>query len=397
MKIGVYYVESTNVASETIKKGNFELIEKLAQLSGVKMELTSIEDVDKYDLVFDFIAGGGTEGRFLPVIDKLPHPIFLVTTGENNSLAASMEILSYLQQHDIEGEIIHGSLESMAERIKNLAIVFSAIKKVHSLKIGRVGKPSDWLISSNVDAKVSKKENNIEIVDIPMEEFFDEIKKKTYDSNEFTENLMSHKFDEKEKELSLCIYGALKRICAKYALNGVTVRCFDLLGPIKSTGCVALAILNAEGVCAACEGDVPALISMCIAKELTGQAGFMANPSRINSEKNEIIFAHCTLPINMGESYECMTHYESGLGVAFRAKLTEGPITVFKSSGLLDSYFVSDGQLIENLSEKNLCRTQVRLQLDEDVNYFLTESIGNHHIILLGNHAELIDEFYRWL
>ena len=35
----------------------------------------------------------------------------------------------------------------------------------------------------------------------------------------------------------------------------MTVRCFDLLGRIGTTGCLALAILNAEGIPAACEGD----------------------------------------------------------------------------------------------------------------------------------------------
>lgn len=54
---------------------------------------------------------------------------------------------------------------------------------------------------------------------------------------------------------SLEIYGALKRICQKYQLAGVTVRCFDLLGPVKSTGVLPWQFLNAEGVYGGCEGD----------------------------------------------------------------------------------------------------------------------------------------------
>ena len=78
------------------------------------------------------------------------------------------------------------------------------------------------------------------------------------------------------------------------------------------------------------------------------------------------------------------------------SKITEGPITVFKASGLLDEYYVDSGTLLENLNEFNLCRTQIRLQLN-DINYFLTESIGNHHLIVKGDHADLVDEFFRWL
>jgi L-fucose isomerase-like protein len=92
-----------------------------------------------------------------------------------------------------------------------------------------------------------------------------------------------------------------------------------------------------------------------------------------------------------------MTHFESQIGVAFRGKLKEGPITVFKCDGLMKEYFVSEGELLENLNEYNLCRTQIRLKLDESVLYFLRRSIGNHHLIVKGDHRELIDEFFKWL
>ena len=160
----------------------------------------------------------------------------------------------------------------------------------------------------------------------------------------------------------------------------------------------ALAVLNAQGIYAGCEGDMPSLISMAVLGELSGKPVFMANPSRILSDSNEIIFAHCTLPLNMPTEIELMTHFESGLGVAFRGRIPEGPCTIFKTSGLLDRYFVKAGTLAENLCETNLCRTQIRIGLaEEDLNYFLTKSIGNHHMIVTGDYEELVKEFYKWL
>ena len=63
--------------------------------------------------------------------------------------------------------------------------------------------------------------------------------------------------DESELKLALRIYSALKALVVKYKLDGLTVRCFDLLSTIHSTSCIALALLNNEGIIAACEGDVP--------------------------------------------------------------------------------------------------------------------------------------------
>ena len=83
--------------------------------------------------------------------------------------------------------------------------------------------------------------------------------------------------------------------------------------------------------------------------------------------------------------------------VAFRGKLKEGPVTVFKCDGLLNEFFVSKAELLENLSLFNLCRTQIRLKMDRPVSYFLTESIGNHHLIVEGDYAKLVEEFFKWL
>ena len=398
MKIGVYYVESTNVDSVNINQYNQDLVKTLGEMTGHEIGFTDLEHAKDADLLLVFIGGGGTEGRFKAVLDRLPRPVFLMTTGYNNSLAASMEILSYLQQQNIKGEIIHGSTEKMAARISTLATVFAAKKKIHNMRLGSVGKPSDWLISSDVDAALSKERNGIEIVDISMEEFFAEIAKKEYEDNVWTKMVKEKNWHPQDTELCCEIYGALRRLVDKYQLDGVTVRCFDLLGPIKGTGCLALAVLNAQGIYAGCEGDMPSLISMAILGELSGKPVFMANPSRILSDSNEIIFAHCTLPLNMPTEIELMTHFESGLGVAFRGRIQEGPCTIFKTSGLLDRYFVKAGTLAENLCETNLCRTQIRIGLDEeDLNYFLTKSIGNHHLIVNGDYEELVKEFYKWL
>ena len=398
MKIGVYYVESTNADSININQYNRELVDRLSQMVGEDIRFVSLEEAKQQDFLLVFIGGGGVEGRFKAIADQLPRPVFLLTTGKNNSLAASMEILSWLVQNNIKGEIIHGSEERMARRIRILSRVFAVKARISHMRIGRVGKPSDWLISSDVDAETSKKLNGIEIVDIPMEEFFEEIKKKEYVPNQYTEMIKAKNWHPQDTELACQIYGALKRIVDRYQLDGVTVRCFDLLGPIKGTGCLALAVLNAEGIYAGCEGDTPGLISMCIIGELSGQPVFMANPSRIDTDTNDIIFAHCTLPINMPTEFTCMTHFESDLGVAFRGHIQEGPVTIFKTSGLLDRYFVAAGELKENLTETNLCRTQVRIHLDEEtLRYFLTRSIGNHHLIVTGDWKELVDEYYRWL
>ena len=191
------------------------------------------------------------------------------------------------------------------------------------------------------------------------------------------------------------MYGAVKRLIKKYDLNAVTVRCFDLLKAVHTTGCLALAILNAEGIPAACEGDQKSLISMVILNALTGGSGFMANPSWMDSEKKEIIFAHCTLPIDMPDDYNLTTHFESGVGVAVAGNLESQEMTIFKCDETMKRYYAGRATLLETRHRKDLCRTQMKLYLEDGTEYFAKSPISNHHIICKGDWKEVIDQFFE--
>ena len=107
--------------------------------------------------------------------------------------------------------------------------------------------------------------------------------------------------------------------------------------------------------------------------------------------------AHCTIPLDMVERYELDTHFESGIGVAIRGYMKEGPVTLFKVAGDLSRWFVAEGRLLYNQAEPDLCRTQQFIELDDpsQTAYFLNNPIGNHHIVLPGRHKDLLEEVLR--
>ena len=338
-------------------------------------------DYGSHTLSVIYVRTGGTEGIFKRLLPQLRQqsqaPFYLLTSGKSNSLAASMEILSYLQQNYMQGEIIHGSADYIARRLQALQKVQEAKRKLNGTRYGIIGEPSDWLISSAADPKAVKNKLGIELVEVSISELLEGIDKMT------------------EGEMPDRIYQALKTIVTKHNLQGFTLRCFDLLTAVHNTGCWALAKLNAEGIVAGCEGDVPAMLSMAITNALLGVSGFQANPSQINPETGEMLFAHCTIPLNMVERYELDTHFESGIGVGIRGFMKEGPVTVFKVSGDLKRSFMAEGELVRNQAKPDLCRTQQIIQLtdNEQTAYFLTHPIGNHHIITPGKNRKLFEDF----
>ena len=355
-------------------------------------------DYGTHSLDLIYVRTGGTEGifrRLLPELQiKSERPFYLLTSSKSNSLAASMEILSFLRQNDFKGEIIHGDADYISKRIQLLAKVGEARKSLKGCRLGIIGEPSDWLISSNADKEAVMQRLGVSLINIPIQELLD-----TMAVTPLREANEQASDDAIRNALPVAnqIYDALKTIVERHQLQGFTIRCFDLLTAVHNTGCLALAKLNAEGIVAGCEGDVPAMLSMKIAQSLLGVSGFQANPASINPETGEVLFAHCTIPFNMVERYEFDTHFESGIGVGIRGYMKEGPVTIFKVSGNLSRSFIEEGTLIRNQAKPDLCRTQQVIQLSHPnaTSYFLTDPIGNHHIILTGHHQDLLEEMLK--
>ena len=355
-------------------------------------------DYGSHALDLIYVRTGGTEGIFkqmFPELQKKQHgPFRLLTSGKSNSLAASLEILSYLRQHNIQGEIVHGTSEYINKRLQLLEKAGLAKRQLAGCRLGIIGQPSDWLIASYANRETIKWGCGIELVDISMQELMDTIAAIPESMPDETSNVEAIR---QSLPGAHRIYLALKAIIERYNLQGFTLRCFDLLSSIHNTGCLALAKLNSEGYVAGCEGDVPAMITMMIARSLTGYSGFQANPASINPETGEVLFAHCTIPFNMVERYELDTHFESGIGIGIRGYMNESPVTLFKVSGDLERNFIAEGELVRNQAEPDLCRTQqvIRLSDMNQVNYFLKNPIGNHHIVLAGHHQALLEEILK--
>ena len=339
-------------------------------------------DYGTHDRDLIYVRTGGTEGIFKTL--AVHGYVRLLTSGKSNSLAASMEILSYLRQNGRSGEIIHGSTDYIVSRIisecagtpaqdssegHDSPVLALPPVDFEGARLGVIGRPSDWLISSDVDYSKAKTQLGLELVDIPISELIDEVS--------------GFKGDMRSFEGSEAIFDALLRIVERWHLSGLTLRCFDLLDTLHNTGCLALAKLNAMGVPSSCEGDIPALITMMLARKFTGVSGFQCNLSRVDGD--ELLFAHCTVPLDMVTSFRYDTHFESGIGTAIKGELPLGPVTVMKVSPDLEHMVAIPGSIIRNQSEAGLCRTQVIVKIPEGGQYFLTGPLSNHHVIVPGH------------
>lgn len=387
----------------TLRSSHEAILSELEKYYTVKV--VDYQDIDKLssdDFKIIFIATGGVERLVIQHFERLPRPTILLADGMQNSLAAAMEISTWLRGRGMKSEILHGELPSIIQRVHILHNNFRAQRSLFGKRIGVLGVSSPWLIASNVDYLLAKRRWGIEYVDIPLESIYEEY----YHIGDeevgascaavASQALACREGTPEDLIKAMRLYRAISKVCKKEKLDALTLSCFKVLEQIGVTGCLALSLLNDDGIIAGCEGDLQSIFTLFAVKALTGKDGFMANPSLINTRNNELILAHCTIGLKQTERYIIRNHFETESCIAIQGLLPTGDVTIVKCGGeCLDEYYLSTGTLTENTNYINMCRTQVRIRMNTPADYFLRNPLGNHHILIHGNHEEALNEFLQ--
>jgi L-fucose isomerase-like protein len=410
--MNIIILRSSFQTDDFVKTEYAELIQRLEKEYNAEINIIGDENVETRSIASlqktlpdaIMIATGGVENLFKRIWEAIdvemtcsphrPKTVTMIADGRNNSLAAALEILTYLGNIGVEGRIVHGTNEEIVSAIREMFQETSL-----QGRIGLFGQPSDWLIASGVDRDFLRQRYGIETIDIDLKRLIDSIKavpqteaEKVAQAIEKRAKVVREPSDADMIEAAKA-YLAIKRICQEEDLDAMTIRCFDIVKACGTTSCLALALLNDEGIVAGCEGDMQTLMSMYLAKRLCGEAAFMANPSQLTEETS--MLAHCTIPLTMCDETVIRSHFESSIGVAIQGLLPLTDYTLFKWGGpKLDRYFVTEAKAIETPYSNHFCRTQITL----DVNlkpYLLQHSIGNHHVIIRGRHADKIKAFMQ--
>lgn len=391
-----------------------EDIAKELQVGLNQLEIRHVDDswISRDIPILFFVLTGGTEQTtYKLIIERKKHfsnePIIILAHPGNNSLPASLEILARLKQEGIKGRIIYldeTSNKDCWKDIEKTLKYFDVFYKLRKTRIGLIGEPSDWLIASTIDKEIIKKNWGAEIVNISIDELKGAIQKITEEEIEDEHFAFVNKAagvkEPSKKELRnvVKVYAALKKIVDEYKIESLSIRCFDLVTDLKTTGCFALSKLNDIGIVAGCEGDIVSTIGMIWASYLTDQIPWMANPSRIDEQNNSLWLAHCTVPIGMVENYKLRSHFESGLGVGIEGEISKGKTTLFRLGGNnLDKLWISNAEIIQSGADENLCRTQalVKLHGSNKVTDLLNEPLGNHMLLLRGNYTKELTAWWE--
>lgn len=310
----------------------------------------------------------------------------LLASKDGNSWAAATEVKAWMNLHNITSVLVDVDSEVAPTIIAEFYSATRSVRRLRGQRLGVVGAPSDWLVASSISSTVLRNRLGIDTVDISWDDILiDEI---DHISPSFVE-AFSCAADKGELRESGKLYEGLASLIPFFNLNALSVECFPTVKETGHSVCLALSMLNSEGVPAACEADNVSAVGMMFANEVCGVVPWMANIAHVTERKAK--FTHCAVPLNLLSGFKVDTHYETGRGQAVQGDFAGDEVTIFRFSSTFDKMFVTSGAVLNRPKSRSACRTQLEVALtDTAFSYFTENPFGNHHLIIPGNKVKVI-------
>lgn len=337
-----------------------------------------------YPDVIHFVSGGSEHAA---VSGLKPGRAALLLAGyAGNAFAAAMEVTAWANSREVPVRLLSLEEAESSSILKEMDRVCGAYRGLEGKRAGLVGEVSHWLVASSVQKDHAREKLGLDLVHLPWADLPD------YDTfppdPELLEVFREHGPEKLAREAG--ILGFLKEVINSHRLDALTLECFTMVKDRDVTACLSVGLLNGKGFPAGCEGDLVSLAGMMLAKELTGVVPWMANVAAIQGGR--ILFAHCTVPLNLVDGFRVDTHFETGKSAAIHGETNMEKVTVFRLNETLDKAYVAEGEIVSRPGHGFACRTQSEVVLSpSDHEKLKNKPLGNHHLLLPGWHKGLLE------
>lgn len=347
--------------------------------------MRAVGGIEAPDSSIILVLTGGSEPE---ILDSHNRYNLLIATNSYNSLSAALEAGSALRGLGtyVKIELVRRSpdelgvedLRGLIERFARIVRVIESLKR--GLKIGVVGFPNRWLVSSNLD--------KVRIDWYPIDKALEDVER--IDAKPDAEELVSGSEDSNFSPESLARPMALGRavldLASKRGWDAATIGCwcFDMnaVARIGWTPCPAVVRLNELGLPTACEGDLRAVVSMWMLASVSGRTAWMGNVNLV--EGDVVVITHDGAPRTMLERYAIRPRMVTRLPAAIDGVYRRGsPVTLLRTD--LSRAVLLRGVVTGSRLGLKACSSQLAVRLEGGSRSVTRHWLGNHLAFVLDD------------
>jgi L-fucose isomerase-like protein len=190
------------------------------------------------------------------------------------------------------------------------------------------------------------------------------------------------------------LYVAMKTYLDKHNATATTIVCHPWIRePNYATPCIALMLLQEDGVPAACQGDIDALLTMVMFKRAADAMSCMGNNFEVSGELG---VGHCVLsrnlcdPTTSTQPYYIADYHGRKSSPTIHTTISLGQVvTIARLTRNLENLILTQGRVIENLDLQDRCRNTLVIRVDDTTRVLRAmKGLQQHLVVACGNHIK---------
>jgi L-fucose isomerase-like protein len=366
-----------------------EITNTIASYPGIVVDKIYTEyeriDLENYDLVLAALLTGGTSSLSYRMLHGINKPIVLLAHNKHNSLASALSARMRFQSGHDKVLLLH--FKDKNDLLMKFSAMYRGFIAAYNLRRIRILEIND-LDRISDSGSLFKSRIGGEIIHVKYDELWRVLERMPRDELVNIRKYVSEYIDlsginDEYLEKILSIYYALRKMVEEYGVNAVVIDCFPFVIKYHVTPCLAVAMLNNDGIPTACENDYYSLIPLYISLALTGNPGWIANPSGVTSD-GYLRFAHCTIAPGLGKDCFLTPHFETGYPYGVVCRFKNEKLLFMRFTSNYSKLVVYRGKRVRSgLLEPGYCRTQLVIDTGPySPERFIEEAIGNHHVFM---------------
>lgn len=339
---------------------------------------------------------------------RVPVAIRCVPGIRTGSMVGAQQLGALFTDLGLEYRLFYGALgdRDCAMQMYRYARATAAVGRLRGLRVAMLGRRTPGMTPIAFDEIEIMRLFGTTVTTIGMDEF-----DATLDSIPETEIVQvwervnaEAEVNQSTRESGLAatrVYLGIKRLVSEYGFGAVTVGSYP---QCQGTACLAISLLNDEGIVAGCEGDMNATIAMYLLSLLTDAPVHFGEILDMDKADNTIISSHCgaaakSLADCSGFQLCPVRLAHRGVCVRFSAK--PGPVTYVNLVGRKQTYrlcaFEGVAQPAQMVFEGNPMKIQMACSLDNLWEAISTHGFSHHWLAAYGQFSQELAEICRMI
>ncbi len=215
------------------------------------------------------------------------------------------------------------------------------------------------------------------------------------------------------------LYMLLRSMAEREDWSAFSIDCLSFSfspNPVLPLPCLAFSRLRDEGITAACEADVCALLSSMLLEAISGKPSYFCNVSSLDVQKSTTVLRHCVAPLKLlgpeapGLKYNLRDYHGMGRGAVPEVEFPIGlEVTMGSFSKDLKQFLLWPGRVQPGINDTDrpsfpnipsskmrmFCSNRVEIKIKQ-ADHFLQSIAGCHHVVIAGNYAKALShEMFR--